>query len=275
MMPSMHQTCTAHLAPLDLTQQNPDLLNDRSSYRESLVRYLQTLSLNTESDFHPLLLVRAVARIVASEWIVTNAQVERDINTIEWQLETMSAAAAADVGVLQKVLSRLFTHRRRIAKYRALVEEQGGLFREQGGGSAGNNTMPAAWLPRRLPRAARRALRDMQTDADKAHDLVTRNAERVAQLVELLMSVMSVREAGLSVRQNETLTFLALVATFALPFLGTTFYMADREILFHRSRPTSPLVCDLNLRGSRAAGRPTPGHAFISGCTQSAAIEDK
>ncbi|KAK4097856.1 hypothetical protein N658DRAFT_561457 [Parathielavia hyrcaniae] len=277
-LPSMHQTCLTYLAPFNLNQQDRDLLDDRSSYREFLVRYLQTLSLNTRSDFHPLLLVRGVGRIV------TNAHVERDTNTIEWQLETMSAAAAAaDVAVLQKVLSRLFTHRRRIARYQVLVEEQG-LLSEQGGSSASNANMPAitgrrldtqgpaddlccavkrqeaimaraganlwvqvltnlagapgnqseyvrvgpvtpaavtpaAWLPRRLlPRAARQALRDIQTEANQAHDLVTRNAERVAQLVELLISVMSVREAGLSVRQNETLTFLALVATFALPF---------------------------------------------------------
>ncbi|KAK4106019.1 hypothetical protein N658DRAFT_490633 [Parathielavia hyrcaniae] len=202
MMLSMHRTCLAYLAPFDLKQQDRDLLDGRSSYRESLVRYLQTLSLNT-SDFHPLLLVRGVAQIVASEWIVTNVNVERDINTVEWQLETMSAAAAADVAVLQRVLSRLFTHRRRIARYRALVEEQRELFSEQGGGSIG--TMPAAWWSgpagcRRLPKAASKALRNMQTDASQAYDLVTRNAERIAQLMELLMSVMSVREAGLSTR---------------------------------------------------------------------------
>ncbi|KAK4121521.1 hypothetical protein N657DRAFT_108553 [Parathielavia appendiculata] len=212
-MPSMHQACVFHFAPFDLRER--DLLDDRSSYRKSLIHYLQhSLNLEARSDFHPLLVVRGVARIVASEWIVTNAHIERDINVIEWQLETMSATVA-DVNLLQKVLTRLFTHRRRIGKYQALIEEQRDLLVQ-----GDDSSMPDAWLleGRQLPRDAGQAWRELQSDANQVHDLVTRNAERVGQLVELLMSIMSVREAGLSVKQNETLTFLALVATSALPF---------------------------------------------------------
>jgi Mg2+ and Co2+ transporter CorA len=142
-----------------------------------------------------------------------NAYVQGDLNTIEWQLENL-LTKAADAGVLQEFQSKLFIHRRRIALYQALIEEQRALL------APNSDSMPAAWLParRRLPSAAHQSLREMHADAKQVHDIVRRNAERVSQSVELLMSLMSVAEGKLSVKQNQTLTFLTFTATFALPF---------------------------------------------------------
>jgi Mg2+ and Co2+ transporter CorA len=190
--------------PLFSDQDNGGL-DKRGSYVDSVVEYLEHLNIRDHSDFHPLVVIKGVTYIVASEWITTNAYIERDLNTIEWMLESTKL----DLEVFEKLLSKLFTHRRRIGKYASLVDNQAELF-ETG--------LPALWDNTTGSHLAKEALRDIRSNATQVRCVVKRNADRVGRSVDFLVSMMSVREGEQSVKQNHMLMFLTLVATFALPF---------------------------------------------------------
>lgn len=175
----------------------------RSTYRASLAHILGR-EIAQGGDFHPLVVTQAVARIIASEWISTSAYIERDINTLEWRLEN----GEVGIEVLEKFLKKLFILRRRIRKYQALVDEQLQLFRD---------CLPYAWTETPSP-ATEKARTEMKADFEQVRSTIENNGARLSQTLDLVASIMQVRAGEQSIKQNDRLSFLTLIATVALPF---------------------------------------------------------
>ncbi|CAM1504610.1 Fc.00g022010.m01.CDS01 [Cosmosporella sp. VM-42] len=134
--------------PFEMRKKDTDT---RTSYKDSLLHAFQHSSYPL-SELHPIFVLQSVARIVVSEWIATSAYVERDINTLEWRLET------TDIGleVFEKLLEKLFILRRRINKYQALIEDQSQAFKRY---------LPRTWT-KTLPPAGRKVSTGMENDMD-------------------------------------------------------------------------------------------------------------
>jgi Mg2+ and Co2+ transporter CorA len=148
---------------------------------------------------HPLVILQDLYRIIASEWIAVTTYIERDLNTIEWRLE---ADENVTLETYESFLGKLFILRRRIGKYKSLVDEQLELCRNQ---------MPEGWGNSTTTTEASIAI---QNDLEQVQQLIGRNA----QSVDLITTMMSVREGETAINQNERLGFLTVVATVVLPF---------------------------------------------------------
>lgn len=153
---------------------------------------------------HPLEILQDLYHIIASEWITINTYIERDLNTIAWQLETEKPLS---LDKLEGFLEQLFILRRRIFRYQSLVDEQLEIYRKQMPRSwdCSNNTLHGVYLA-------------IQDDLEQVQQAIGRNVDRISDSRELITSFMSVRAAEMSLLQNETLRFLTIVATVALPF---------------------------------------------------------
>ena len=144
-------------------------------------------------------ILQSIYQIVASEWIVVNAYLERDLNGIEWRLEQ----STINPHTLEFFLRQLFIMRRRIRKYQALISDQLHMRLP----SYWNSTPPDEHI-----------FMEIQKDFDQVQELINRSNDRIKDTVDLITSVMSVFEWKKSNTQNQGLVFLTVLATIALPF---------------------------------------------------------
>lgn len=185
-------------------QTEPKDMDYRETYRSSFVHCLKwSPTVQVAGIPHPLVILQDLYRIIISEWIAVNTYFERDLNTIEWRLE---ADENVTLETFESFLGKLFILRRRIGKYKSLVDEQLELCRNQ---------MPQAWGNSTTTTEASIAI---QNDLEQVQQLISRNVNRISQSVDLITTIMSVREGKTSIDQNETLGFLTVVATVVLPF---------------------------------------------------------
>jgi len=150
-----------------------------------------------------MLVLQCALRLVASEWIAASGYIERDINSIEWQLENEGVG----IDGLTAFLNQLHVGRRRVRKYQALITGQLELLRAKG-------MLPAAWRANSAPVI----LADMRMDFAQARSAMEKNSQRIAQTWQLITSVMQVRQGEQTIQQNVLLGFLAVVATLGVPF---------------------------------------------------------
>lgn len=179
------------------------MIDRRDSYASSLIFCLKSRMDGKGKVPSSLEILHEVCRIIASEWIVVNAYLERDLNSIEWRLEQL----APDLHTLEFFLRQLYIMRRRIRKYRALLSDQ------------------LLWEPPRSfqsPPASDNVdlevSKAINADFKQAKELICRSNDRIKETVELITSVMSVLEAKESNTQNQGIMFLTFVATVALAF---------------------------------------------------------
>jgi hypothetical protein len=115
--------------PMPRQPERLENIDSRESYKSSLVYCLKLNEIAKEKGVpHQLVILQDLYRIIASEWVTVNTYVERDLNTIEWRLENDRNLGLED---FEKFLGKLFILRRRVGKYKILVDEQLELFRNQ------------------------------------------------------------------------------------------------------------------------------------------------
>jgi Mg2+ and Co2+ transporter CorA len=201
----MESVCRSFVSrPLPFEVKAKDI-DSRESHKDSLVHYLQHIdTLKNQGHRHPLFIIQGLARIIASEWIVVNTYIERDLNNIEWTLETENVT----IEVFERFIKRLFILRRRIRKYKTLVDDQLVLFQYQ---------MPAFWGIACAGNSEEQVFTGMKDDLVQVQKVIDRNTDRISQTLELITSIMSAR-VETSIMQNRTLGFVAILATVALPF---------------------------------------------------------
>ncbi|KAH7131477.1 hypothetical protein B0J13DRAFT_626555 [Dactylonectria estremocensis] len=180
-------------------------MDRRTTYMDSLVLYmLQNSGFKEEWAYHPFCIIEGISRIIASEWIAVSTYIERDLNSIEWRLES----SRDRIEIHEKFLNQLFTLRRRIGKFKALVQDELQLFKAQA---------PRSWMSTPQANVAE-CIAGMQEDLKQAHSLLEKNSVRVSEAIELIAAIIQVREGEHSTTQNERLGFLTILATTALPF---------------------------------------------------------
>jgi hypothetical protein len=111
-----------------MTRRQPPYFSDddidgRSSYKESFEKCLQKNKHIQEPGLpRPFVLLEDLCRIIASEWLVFNTYIERELNTIEGWFEELGEEC--DGKQLHDLLHQLMRARRRVTKYDTLVSDQ-------------------------------------------------------------------------------------------------------------------------------------------------------
>ncbi|KFA46591.1 hypothetical protein S40293_11387 [Stachybotrys chartarum IBT 40293] len=154
--------------------------------------------------------LRDLVLMISYEWTNVATYFERDLNTIEWRLERDSLPIEA----LAEMQQRLFSNRRRLRKYKQLLDGQIASLQD--------DCLPANFAISN-PAHHSQGHEQLETSPINAHlvearQLMEQNHARLLESLELIASLISVRQGILSLSQNRNLGFLALVATWALPF---------------------------------------------------------
>ncbi|KAH7127586.1 hypothetical protein EDB81DRAFT_889382 [Dactylonectria macrodidyma] len=160
-----------------LLQSQGKNIDRRTTYMDSLVLYmLQNQGFEEAGAYHPFCIIEGIARIIASEWIAISTYFERDLNSIEWRLE----ASRDRIEIHEKFLNQLFTLRRRIGKFKTLVQDELQLFKAH---------MPRSWIS--APQEnVEECLAGMQVDLEQAHTLLEKNSIRVSEAIELISAII-------------------------------------------------------------------------------------
>ncbi|KAF2681117.1 hypothetical protein K458DRAFT_86478 [Lentithecium fluviatile CBS 122367] len=182
----------------------------RLTYHLSLISCLkQDKNLQNGRIPCPFVVLGDMYRIIASEWIVVNTSLQRELNTIEWNIENEDARLER----LHAHLNSLYTIRRRVTLYQVLIKEQREACRQHGrrywdrSPSAGTNTL-----------ALENVTNTLEMDFAFVADQVAKNQERVSKNVSLLMALISVAESRIMIANGRRVEALALAAFFLVPF---------------------------------------------------------
>jgi Mg2+ and Co2+ transporter CorA len=150
------------------------------------------------------LVLQDLYRIVASEWVTVHTYLERDLSTIEWQLENKKNAK---LEVLELFLEHLFTFRRRIFKYGRLLDEQlQSILTDH----------PVTWNSGES--SIEHVEQMLAADFTHVKRLFNANATRINQIFGIIMPLISIRDGKASIVQNRSLGFLTGLAMVLLPF---------------------------------------------------------
>jgi len=142
---------------------------------------------------------------------------ERELNTIEWRLENEKTSLEG----FEFYLDKLFTMRRRVSKYKSLVDDhfQSCLSNRPESWYTRNTSTNSSTSPQGIVDASfDEVYRSIQKDIEQIQNLIQRNADRITETVTLITSLMSVIEGKTALKQNQRLGLLTIFATLALPF---------------------------------------------------------
>jgi Mg2+ and Co2+ transporter CorA len=147
-------------------------------------------------------------RIIASEWVVVNTCFERELNTIEWNLEN------EDTGLQRshEHLNSLYTIRRRVTLYEMLIKEQRDACRQHGRKYWNQPSSPSNL------EAVENVVSTLETDFTFVSNLVEKNQERVTKNISVLIALISIAESRIGISNGKRIEALTLAAIFFLPF---------------------------------------------------------
>jgi Mg2+ and Co2+ transporter CorA len=222
-----------------------DDIDNRKSYKLSFEKCLQQNQHVKDAGVRrPFVLLEDVCRIIASEWLVFNTYIERELNNIDASLEIRTEEK--DHQKLQDLLQHLMRARRRVTKYESLVNDQLHLCPEHWkheSHSDPDSTSSMACPVAHPTTSAKSPLRDF----DQVRDHLTHNKTRISQAIKIVMSLMNVHLNNLVVEQNRallehndlttkqnqlsearnsSLAVLTGVTSFLLPFTTVAAFMA-------------------------------------------------
>jgi Mg2+ and Co2+ transporter CorA len=171
---------------------NDDDFDRRESYMKSFMKCLhknKNTNVGTPSEF---VLLYDLFRIIASEWVVFNTYVERELNNIERWFENHQEQCPN----LHYFLNKLMTIRRRVTKYETLVRNQ-------------LQQCPHHWNPAHdkpptnNPTTSGRLHRSPLVDFDQVLDLFSYNQMRNSEAIKVATSLMTVRLNSLVLEQTQ------------------------------------------------------------------------
>jgi Mg2+ and Co2+ transporter CorA len=177
----------------------------------------------------PFVLLEDLCRIIASEWLVFNTYIERELNNIEGWFEELGENCQEKQ--LHDLLQQLMRARRRVTKYDTLVSDQLHLcpahWRSESSHEASCPILSTA-----KPAASNRLSTPLQ-DFHQVSNHLAHNKTRISQAIKMVTSLMAVRLNNLVVKQNNlsearnsSLAFLTGVTSFLLPFTTVAAFMA-------------------------------------------------
>jgi hypothetical protein len=152
----------------------------------------------------PFATLKDMYRILASEWVVVNICFQRELNTIESDLENEDARLER----LHEQLKTLYKCRRRVNLYEELIREQRDACRQHG---------RKYWnIPPTSPHSP--TMKTLEIDFAFVADQVAKNQDRVAKNIGLLMTLISVAESRIGIANGKRIEALTLAAIFLVPF---------------------------------------------------------
>ncbi|KUJ17422.1 uncharacterized protein LY89DRAFT_684469 [Mollisia scopiformis] len=177
-----------------------DDIDQRSSYKESFQKCLQHNKQVREAVGvpRPFVLLEDLCRIIASEWLVFNTYIERELNNIESWFEELGENC--NEKQLHDLLLQLMRARRRVTKYDTLVSDQLDLC-------------PAHWkhdsaqIRASCPvsGASATSFSSPLHDFHQVSSHLTHNKTRISQSIKMVTSLMAVRLNNLVAQQNKVI----------------------------------------------------------------------
>ncbi|KAI9675770.1 MAG: hypothetical protein M1817_001137 [Caeruleum heppii] len=154
------------------------------------------------------LLLTDLYLLLASEWLVVDEYVNRELATIEYRLEKEHPTFRE----LQAMLKALFILRRRCTRYSELIVEMQTQCQQRGQGS---------WPRTRtddLASFAADTATSLVADFAFLHSRACRTIARIEKNINLLTALVSIGEAEQALLKNDGVARLTLVAALYLPF---------------------------------------------------------
>ncbi|KAF8852537.1 hypothetical protein BDZ45DRAFT_694993 [Acephala macrosclerotiorum] len=177
-------------------------IDHRRSYKESFEKCLQHNKHIKEGGVpKPFVLLEDLCRIIASEWLVFNTYIERELNNIESWFEFLGEKC--DEKQLHDLLLQLMRARRRVTKYDTLVHDQLHLCPEHWK----HETPQASSCPVSGVTQAgiSTTFSSPLQDFHQVSSHLTHNKTRISQAIKMVTSLMAVRLNSLIVEQNSKL----------------------------------------------------------------------
>jgi len=163
--------------------------------------YLKTCFTN------PFLTLYEGYRIIASEWLVVNEYVKRELANIERHLEKQGSTFRE----LERHLKELYRIRRRCNKDHELVLEAFWQCEKRG-----QPLWPHA-KERREGRVVKQHTKDLEEDFSYVLGEIGTTIARIEKDINHLMALVAISEGRQSFQENRGISFLTLVATIFLP----------------------------------------------------------
>lgn len=178
----------------------------------SVERYTQVLH-------NPFTALHSLYQAVASEWLLVDEYVGRELDTIAFTLEH----GAQKLHTLQTFLKDLFAMKRRWSRYTELVQDTRRQCEEQGRPSwrsSTNNSATAATTSQPTPPSL--VVQDFQHVLSR----LDRTRARIESNISVLFALVSVSEAEQTLANSQGITRLTRVAAIFLPFTAVAAIMS-------------------------------------------------
>jgi Mg2+ and Co2+ transporter CorA len=186
-----------------------DHLPPNSNY-EALARHLGERFSNNPSlleiaKLDCFFILGDVYRLVASNWIVINEYVNRELATIEYILEKEEPTFRD----LEVYLKDLYIYRRRVTRYHELITQAKEQCTSRG---------QMSWSCSQISPISLEHGKDMESDFIYLQDKVLETSRRTEKNIDLLTALVAIGEGKQALDENHALARLSLLATVFLPF---------------------------------------------------------
>jgi Mg2+ and Co2+ transporter CorA len=154
-------------------------------------------------------------RIIASEWLVVNEYVKRELTNIERHLEKKDLKEST-FQELEQHLKELYRIRRRCSKDHDLVVEAASQCEKRGQylwpcSKGTSDGISDAF------KVAEQYAQDLEDDFKYVLSNMSTTISRIEKNISLLMALVAISEGRQSLQENRGISFLTLVATIFLP----------------------------------------------------------
>ncbi|KAE9377400.1 hypothetical protein N431DRAFT_480447 [Stipitochalara longipes BDJ] len=204
--PAGHRSFNRRASLLDDEEDTlPPTSNHEALVRHFRERFFNNPSLLENARSDCFFVLGDVYRLVASNWIVINEYVNRELATIEYILEKEEPTFRD----LEVYLKDLYIYRRRVTRYHELITQAKEQCTTRGQRSWSGDETSALSLEH---------AKDMETDFIYLQDKVLATSRRIEKNIDLLTALVSIGEGKQTLDENRALAKLTLLATVFLPF---------------------------------------------------------
>jgi Mg2+ and Co2+ transporter CorA len=186
-----------------------DDIGPHATNREALIRHLKerlsTNSLINIARSDCFFVLGDLYQLAASNWMVINEYINREITGIEYKLEREEPGFRA----LELYLKELFIHRRRITRYLELINETKVQCIKRG---------PRGWPRDSNSELAAEQAGDWEDDFANIERWFIATSQRMEKNIRLLTALVAIGEGKQSLVENHGIARLSLLAMVFLPF---------------------------------------------------------
>jgi Mg2+ and Co2+ transporter CorA len=192
-----------------LADPSVDDIGPHATNREALIRHLKerlsTKPLCSLARADCFYVMGDLYQLAASNWMVINEYINREITAIEYKLEREEPIFRD----LETYLKELYLHRRRITRYLELISETKEQCSKRG---------PRAWPQDPTSEVALEQARDWEEDFMNLQTWFHSTSQRMEKNIRLLTALVAIGAGKQSLVENHGIARLSLLAMVFLPF---------------------------------------------------------